>query len=129
MPTLCSLRAPKSLFSLAQETTADHQPPAKHCGIALGSTRGLSHPRAMTLGSPLNPQGGTSSSRLPFQATRQHWEASIPFKTLPENFLHLQGQGFSQGWSSSAGWTLHVIPHGMLLPSQTLHGGWAGVPR
>lgn len=108
------------LISLAQETVADHQPPAKHLGIALGSPRGAETPQSHHPG--LNPQGGTSGSRLAFQATWQHWETPIPFKMLPEVFLHSQGQGFSQSWSGSQGWTLHIIPHGM-LPARE-----AGVP-
>lgn len=35
-----------SLISLAQETVADHQPPAKHLGITLGSPRGAEPPQS-----------------------------------------------------------------------------------
>lgn len=48
---------------------------------------------------PLDSQGGTSSSRLPFQAKWQRWELSISFRMLPETFLHPQGRGGS--WSKA----------------------------
>lgn len=41
---LCSLRAPKNLLLLTQETMANRQPPAKHHDIALGNTGGAASP-------------------------------------------------------------------------------------
>ena len=76
---LCLLRALKNLFSLAQETTADHQPLAQHCSVALGSTGGAEPPQSHHPGLPLTHEEELQAPGClskPRGSTRKHQHPS-----------------------------------------------------